>query len=226
MESLTRPQNHYQLVLKCYKARGRQLKELKKTAAAASSDTDWMDLIHYIGRLGAHNYHVLKIVTAYKKLPFLQKISKIVFIPSSPRRAFALSDDAFDYSATSKKVSKNLRRPELVQKAIYLHLMARWYDSEQELKGKLEEKREISTRVHAEILIFDYFVKNGLEFLDGYRYIGCSKPACYFCYHWLEPQGVRDLISHSKVILEWREPDLSGAEANMNSLKRNYDVLV
>lgn len=215
-------------MLKCYKARGRQLKEIKTAAAAAaaSSHTDWMDLIHYIGRLGAHNYHVLKIVTAYKKLPFLQRISEIVFIPSSPRRAFTLSDDAFNYSTTSKKVSKNLDWPELVRKAIYLHLMATWYDSEQEVKSKLEEKREISTRVHAEILIFDYFVKNGLEFLDGYRYIGCSKPACFFCYHWLQRQGVRDLRSHSKVILEWRGPDLSGAEANMNSLKRSYDFLV
>jgi hypothetical protein len=101
------------------------LEELR-LAAASSGHNDWMDLIHYIGRLGAHNYHVLKIVSAYKRLPFLQKISKIVFIPPSPKRTFTLTgDDASDYSALSKRVSKNLDRPGVVQKAFYLHLMAK-----------------------------------------------------------------------------------------------------
>lgn len=185
-----------------------------------------MDLIHHIGRLGAHNYHIIKVVTAYKKQPFLQQISEIVFIPSSPKKLLTLPDSAFDYSAVSMKVSKNSDRSALIQRVFNLLLMARWHDSRKELKAKLEEKRKISTRVHAEILIFDYFEKNGLEFLHGYQYIGCSKPACYFCYHWLQCQRVWDLRSHSKVILECRGPDLSDSDANVDATKRGYNHLV
>lgn len=135
-----------------------------------------------------------------------------------------LPDSAFHYSAMSSKVSKDLNLP--IQKEFHQLLMMRCDDAEKELKAKLEGKRDISTRVHAEILIFDYFEKEGLEFLHGYRYIGCSKPACYFCYHWLQCQGVEDLRPHYKVILEWRGPDSSIADANVDLKKRGYNDLV
>lgn len=42
-----------------------------------------------------------------------------------------------------------------------------------------------STRVHAELLLVAHFQSSKIKFLDGDKYIGCSKPACFCCYHYI-----------------------------------------
>ena len=101
--------------------------------------------------------------------------------------------------------------------------MGRYYDSGPQLEASIEKTRKIETRVHAEILIIDHFQRNKLKFLNGHRYIGCSKPACYFCHHWLECENVVVSKSHFKVILECRGPDFTGAATKFR--QRNYKYL-
>lgn len=117
----------------------------------------------------------------------------------------------------------DLEQPENDRKAVFLHLMGRYYDSETELKANIGKVKEIDPCVHAEILIIDHFQRNKLKFVNGYRYIGCSKPACYFCHHWLECEKVVVPKSHFKVILECRGPDFTGAATKIR--QRNYRYL-
>jgi hypothetical protein len=71
-----------------------------------------------------------------------------------------------------------------------------------ELSTRLQEQITTKTRVHAELLLVNYFDKYGCTFLDGNdRYIGCSKPACYLCYAYIVSHPGRYALpaSHQKL---------------------------
>ncbi|KAH6722575.1 hypothetical protein BKA61DRAFT_702089, partial [Leptodontidium sp. MPI-SDFR-AT-0119] len=65
-------------------------------------------------------------------------------------------------------------------------------------------------RVHAELNLLECFYTKRLAFVDDNRFIGCSKPACYYYYHYicLYPGGFVRLFSHRVRYLSWRPPDL------------------
>jgi hypothetical protein len=62
--------------------------------------------------------------------------------------------------------------------------------------------------VHAEIQILEYFYRNELHFMDGDRYISCSKPACYCCHLYIRyhPLGVVEPGTHKKIYPNWGPP--------------------
>jgi hypothetical protein len=185
-----------------------QLEELK---VAASGREDWMRLIHYIGRLGAHKYHVSKILSAFSKLPVLRKIQRIFFVPSFERKRLVLPESSFDFASLSKKVSNDLELPAAVREGFFLSLMRKWYSSESELEEKLRKNQTLLTRVHAELVLLNHLNRNKIRFYEDYKYIGCSKPACYFCYHWLKNEGLIPPRSHFTIHMECRGPDFSGS---------------
>ncbi len=79
------------------------------------------------------------------------------------------------------------------------------------LSELLKKQHSTKTRVHAELLLIDYFDKFGCTFLGGDdRYIGCSKPACYLCYAYITSHPGRYAVppSHQKLYVGWRLPDL------------------
>jgi hypothetical protein len=83
-------------------------------------------------------------------------------------------------------------------------------------KMQLHKGNTIATRVHAEILLADLFSRTGFEFVDGDKYVDCSKGARYCCASYFDMHH-KDLVkpaSHNKVILGWR-----GTEANPASDK-------
>jgi hypothetical protein len=48
----------------------------------------------------------------------------------------------------------------------------------------IKSKGKSVTRVHTELQIADKFSRSSnMRFVGNDRYIGCSKPACYFCYN-------------------------------------------
>lgn len=80
-----------------------------------------------------------------------------------------------------------------------------------ELSTRLQEQITTKTRVHAELLLVNYFDKYGCTFLDGNdKYIGCSKPACYLCYAYIVSHPGRYALpaSHQKLYVGWRVPDI------------------
>ncbi|PMD30803.1 hypothetical protein L207DRAFT_612083 [Hyaloscypha variabilis F] len=64
----------------------------------------------------------------------------------------------------------------------------RLQDRLHQLSPKLREECQKKTwrpRVHAELILLDLFWSQNLEFVENDKYIGCSKPACYCCYHYI-----------------------------------------
>jgi len=96
----------------------------------------------------------------------------------------------------------------------------------QEALRELDQKFDLSTklakqcsspkwrpRVHAELTLLDKFWTQDLKFVDGDRYIGCSKPACYCCYHYIHTHPGRFVVphSHNNNYLNWKAPDVYDA---------------
>ncbi|KUJ09327.1 uncharacterized protein LY89DRAFT_555967, partial [Mollisia scopiformis] len=81
-------------------------------------------------------------------------------------------------------------------------------------------------KVHAELLVLDHFWTQSLEFLDGDRFIACSKPACYCCYHYIAAHPGRFEVppSHNNCWIRWRAPDIFDS-TRQDLLKTREDIL-
>jgi hypothetical protein len=82
-------------------------------------------------------------------------------------------------------------------------------------------------RVHAELILLEHFYKGGYDFVDGDKYIGCSKPACYCCYHYISahPGNFVCPASYNKTYLAWHPPDIVNDDANKSAMKRRRDIM-
>lgn len=80
-------------------------------------------------------------------------------------------------------------------------------------------------RVHAELILLEFFYKNHLTFIDDDRFIGCSKPACYCCYHYISAHtgGFVRPPCHGIRYINWRPPDFNPMDASEK--KHRQDIL-
>ncbi|KMP01828.1 hypothetical protein CIRG_01967 [Coccidioides immitis RMSCC 2394] len=95
-----------------------------------------------------------------------------------------------------------------------------------DIPEKLKDACTFRTRVHAELLLVDKFRSNKWEFFAGDRYVGCSKPACFCCYHYINSLPERYFVAqcHNKVYTHWRAPDLTDIH-DFSAAKVREDVL-
>lgn len=199
----------YRLSALCYNGREGKLDELKMRI---KDNIDMAEVAHYIGRLGAHQYAVSMIITAYLNVSVLRK-TKVRRLPSANVKHITLPAESVDFHTTCQDISRStyLRYP---GHDLYTRLYTRNFLSGFVIPSKLAKTSPLTTRVHAELLIVDYLSRKKLEFIDDDKYVGCSKPACYFCHQWisLHPGGFEVPASHKKVILGCRGPEVDGAE--------------
>ena len=82
-------------------------------------------------------------------------------------------------------------------------------------------------RVHAELILLDHFHTHRYDFVDGDKYIGCSKPACYCCYHYIcaHPGNFVRPPSHNKTYLNWRPPDVVDVDEDGSAAKLQRDIM-
>ena len=65
--------------------------------------------------------------------------------------------------------------------------------------------------------MIDHFDRHGCHFLNGNdKHIGCSKPACYLCYAYIQchPGRYAAPPSHQKLYIGWRPPDINLKDQN------------
>ncbi|KAF5701033.1 OTT 1508-like deaminase [Fusarium mundagurra] len=211
----------------CYDMRGHEVDAIKKRST--NSKDDFGSLAHYIGRLGATRSSVNTVVRAMNEVPSLRRISVIRVIDAPEVRFVTLSaEDMVPYEivwAISKdSVSQNtLAIQSALHNLIYLDPPST-DGSDNSVRIALAARRTIQTRVHAELQIGDYFSRRNLDFVDGDKYIGCSKPACYFCYIWLISHNHHYVqpATHSKIIPGCRGPDNHINESGVAILKEMY----
>src|SRR3569833_1899490 len=95
-------------------------------------------------------------------------------------------------------------------------------------------KKSFRPLVHAEILVLNLLENNGgtrpERFINGWRYIGSSKPACKLCSYYLSshPSRVQFRRTHANLYLNWRMPDLMdvhGAPTKEAALSTRHQLL-
>ena len=88
----------------------------------------------------------------------------------------------------------------------------------QELLDELREK-ERTCVLHAEIAVAHHFDSHNLRFVDGDRYVGCSKPSCYACTLYLELQipEFAHRPQHGNAWFRWCLPDAVDRDGNADA---------
>lgn len=180
---------------------------------------------HYIGRLGSHIKAARILVVAARRMPdvlasFTVRIRPSPKPPSLPPPT--------DHMTT---LSGIIRRMLPADSSSFAELDAALanMDAKFNIQDRLQkqfEAKDFRPRVHAELSLLEFFYTNRLPFVEDDRFIGCSKPACYCCYHYisLHPGGFARPSSHGIRYLSWRPPDLTSPE-DMIEKKHQLDVL-
>jgi hypothetical protein len=187
-----------------------QLKQL--TAQDQTRNRDFEQLHKLLYKIAKHVTVTRKLVEAAVALPqdFAHEFA-IKTIPSSKSQSLPI-----EFRKTTVEAITGRMFSSKDEKENFLNrLRSIWQDSD--LTSRLHKQIDTKTRVHAELLIINYFDAHGCNFLDGNdRYIGCSKPACYLCYAYIRDHPGRYKLpaSHQKLYVAWRVPDIDASEAD------------
>jgi hypothetical protein len=164
---------------------------------------------HYIGRLGSHLKAARILTTAGWRLPKLFENFKI---RTRPAPKPPLLPPPTDQLTTLDGIIKRMLPSYSEETLRYQEALATMdikFDILNRLKAQFKDK-DFTPRVHAELNLLEYFHMKRLPFVDDDRFIACSKPACYCCYHYisLHPGGFVRPSSHGIRYINWRAPDL------------------
>ena len=220
-----------QLCRFAYDARAKPyMKKLNKrsrkgsTLTVKSNETMFLELRHYIGRLGSHVRAARILVTAAMAFPTFFDDFEIEYLPSSkPAELPPPTDEKTTLDGVIVRMLKNQEELLFYQDA--LKTMDTKFGIYKRLKNEYENPTFLP-RVHAELILLEHSYKRGYDFVDNDKYIGCSKPACYCCYHYISahPGGFARPASHNKTYLAWRPPDIVD-DTDESEVKRHKDII-
>ncbi|KAI9813828.1 MAG: hypothetical protein M1827_003618 [Pycnora praestabilis] len=226
LESIPAKMCHLEsLVRDCYEARSMHYLAVLAEKSEKANDVSFAfrELRHLLGRLGNHMRATKSIVAAVLQNPQLLENFSVRVEPSSPSVACPLtagnvSLDGIVGRAFSDQDDIRRYRGDLA-----------WMDTKMDsgLSRRLKEESSFQTRVHAELLLVDLFHRERFEFVDGEKYVGCSKPACYCCYHYMLAHhgGFSLPACHMKLYLCWRPPDIRHNVRTAQATKEVEDIM-
>lgn len=180
---------------------------------------------HYIGRLGSHLRAAKVLVATRSRIPGLFDDFTVQKLAAPKAET---SPPPINHRTTIEEILKRMLPANSSKLADYgedLAAMDRNFD----LRGRVTEMykdKEFRPRVHAELNLLEHFYREQLEFVDNDRFIACSKPACYCCYHYIcqHPGGFVRPPAHGTRYLNWRPPDLANT-ADELEVTHQRDVL-
>jgi hypothetical protein len=178
---------------------------------------EFEQLYKLLCKLGKHVTVTNKLVHAAVNLPqdFVDGFRIEVLPASRPKRIPLLPQEATFSSTVGRMFSQR------EDQARFLSRLESIYGTDGFTEYLQRRARNVRTRVHAELLLMDHFDRNGGPFLDGNdKYIGCSKPACYLCYAYINshPRQYSLPASHQKIYVSWRLPDVYADDPRKDGL--------
>jgi len=198
-------------------------------AESESNETNFLKLRHYIGRLGSHVKAAKILVAAAMRFPAFFDDFEIECLPSSiPAKSPPPMDELTTLNGIIVRMLKNenIIKVPLYQEA--LNTMDTKLQIYQKLKNEYKNPAFLP-RVHAELILLEHFYKGEYDFVDGDKFIGCSKPACYCCYHYIcaHPGNFVRPASHNKTYLAWRppSPDIISDDGEESAMKHRRDII-
>jgi hypothetical protein len=164
---------------------------------------------HYLGRLGSHLRAAKVLVAAGSRMPGL--LDSCAVRPRQSPKPPSLPPPTDHLTTLTGILGRMLPKGsrDIAQYQEALAVMNTKFKLQDRLIDVYQDK-SFRPRVHAELNLLDYFYSENLAFVDDDKFIGCSKPACYCCYHYIcqHPGGFVRPPSHGVRYLNWRPPDL------------------
>lgn len=200
----------------------------KKLRVTLGSDTnldnnDFAEVRHYIGRLGSHVSAARILVDSARQLPSLFDDFEIAVVrgQASPPGPTPLGHKVTFDGIVNRMGSADDK--ELSELRAALEHMNSTHDLGARFCAGYESKN-FQPRVHAELILLEYFYSHRLEFMDGDRYIGCSKPACYCCWLYIRahPGRFAEPACHNKIWLNWSPPGILTAQSSIDGLESKH----
>jgi hypothetical protein len=159
------------------------------------------------------------------KVPALRQISNIRTIEAPELRGVTIDQEYMSPYEIVREICKDSISQNPMHNLSALHAIAELDYLNDEIRAHLALRRNIVTMVHAELQIADAFSRHRyMEFVDDDKFVGCSKPACYFCYNWLSNHRHKYTLpaTHNTIIPGCRGPDGSINEAGAALVKEMY----
>jgi len=181
------------------------LQILGKRHHAHLSRSIWSDIRHYIGRLGSWTKAVRIVVQGAIRFP--QRIEN-AYIQVVEPQGLVDRPDASHLTDFDDLVKRMLPAHEQTF-AIELSQTLTSMEAVADVKNRfLDVYSKVRPRPHAELLVLEHFHRNKFEFVADDRYIGCSKPSCYCCHHYMQlhPGGFAPRPCHGNLWINWAPP--------------------
>ncbi|KAH0566495.1 hypothetical protein GP486_000113 [Trichoglossum hirsutum] len=216
----------------CYEARGSELLEVvrqkAKEGSIQQSDTSYAAqyarVRHFIGRLGSHIKAAQVLVEVGRHSPKLFTDYSIEIATSStdftpPAYRAKSSINGIINRMTSDPQACQYYQKELHSQDEKFHLTL-----EKRIRDEYKDP-DFKLRVHAELILLDLFHRRSLRFLDGMRYIGISKPACFLCHRYFQahPLQVQTSGCSNNLYLQWQPPYIQ--EHSPARVKEQEDIM-
>ena len=199
-----------ELVRECFEARKRKCSVFETLAQLTVSGNAYSkfydDIRHLLGRLGEHLKATKTIISAALRFPAILDEFEIQARASPPARCYFQSSHSITLEGMASRIFTKDDEITYYQEA--LETLER--TSNGALLGRLQQECRFKTRIHAELLLADFFYWHQFDFVGADPYIGCSKPACFNCFQYLlaHPGTFVLPACHNKLYLAWRTPDI------------------
>lgn len=210
----------------CFDMRSVEIGHIKEFSSQL--EDDFANLAHYIWRLGATRSAANTVVESMRKVPSLYQITEVRRVPApQPKEKILDANCLSPHEILHNIVADATSRQPLEMQNAFLRLLELDSPVERPLYNRIASKSEVITRVHAELQIVDTFSRAGYHFVADDKYIGCSKPACYFCHSWLveHHHGYVAPATHWKIIPGCRGPDSSLNESGARIMLQMYNKI-
>ncbi|KAL5044623.1 hypothetical protein BDW71DRAFT_185879 [Aspergillus fruticulosus] len=204
------------LAIRCYIARINKIFGVLRHGSCQGNEQrlDYERLYKLLGKLGKHIGLFERMMHATDTLRRDFREGFIVkSIPASTPKRIPLPE--LNEQAMEKIVARVFRTED--ERDHFYHHLNRFYNKEEIFQFLQSCKEKSRVRVHAEILLIDYFDKFGGDFFDNEdKYIGCSKPACYLCYQYIREHPANYTLppTHQKLYHSWSLPIVRANDHN------------
>jgi len=210
------------------------MKELTRRSAkgyalaciAESNANTFLTVRHFIGRLGLHMKAARTLVAATIRFPAFFDDPEIKYLPSPKPAKIPPQMNKLTTldQIIIRMLPKNDKCVPIYQEAL------QDMDNKFKIFQLFVEESSRPTflpRVHAELILLEHFHTHKYDFVDGDKYIGCSKPACYCCYHYIcaHPGNFVRPACHNKTYLNWCPPDVVDVDEDGSAAKYQRDVM-
>lgn len=211
----------------CFEARKRKCSAFETLAQLTASGNAYSkffdDIRHLLGRLGEHLKATKTIVSAALRFPAILDQFEIQARASPPARCYFQSSHSITLDGMAGRIFT--RDDEITHYQEALETLERM--SNGALLDCLRQECFFKTRVHAELLLVDFFYWHHFDFAGDDPYIGCSKPACFNCFQYIlaHPGNFVLPACHNKLYLNWRTPDIVEDKMRVSATSRIREAI-